>query len=954
MITSLVRYVRKHVNPEEYYKSIFPEVSWAPGSSEAKVLSPFIEEKEPSLTLNRETGAWYSFCASDRRGGSSIVSFQAAYDECSNKEAAMTIYHRFIHPVVNESVIRKYARRLYKTPTVLKYLRSRRLSSKVIKNFKLGWNGSRITIPIYNELDICTNVKMYDPSKKTKYKMINYKHPKESRSYGSPAILYPVKEVIEASPEEPLFICEGEWDVLSLIGLGLRAVTSTAGAGTWPGFYNELFKDRLVVLVYDNDKAGKEGAKLVFKQLLNIAKTIKQLEVPKKYGKDVNDYILKKPKTRIGQFWLDWVNRVEPLVVNPDKLVSTPKAEVIEVSLDQASNADYYNNRLRVQALVAGKDYEPYLLTKKARVICEGSCENCPIAESQNGYKELELNYGDSMILKMIDATDELIRRMILCKVGVPKIKSCKARVERLETFNVLRISIIPTLDSQSREYTTKTAYYIGQNLLANKAYQFEGVLVPLPKNQCATFLFDTARPLQSDIDSFELTRKQAHKLAANFKPKNLTYLGKLQDIADWQSSYVTKIINRPNLHIAVDLAFHSVSSFWFNQEFVPRGMLDILILGDTKCGKGYVTERLCKFYKLGDVASGDNCSFAGLVGGLQKLNSNWRISWGLLPLNHKRLVIIDEASSMTKRDISRMSRIRSEGVAELVKIIRETTQANVRLIWLSNPRSGNKMYTYNTGVEAVRELIGAVEDISRFDFVFTVATDEVASEDINIFAKQFTHKNFSGDYEQELFQALVMWAWSRKPEQVVFTDKATRKIVNKTTEFAEKYSSAIPIVQSENFRFKLAKISAAIAARTFSTDKEYEKLIVETDHVNCAVSLLNSFYTKPSMNYDQFSQTTSAASVVAEPDKVDEALKTYGKDELAIVTGLLEMHQISVDALADYVEDPLNTKNMVGDLVRARCLYRVEGTIYYNKSPDFIKLLRKKQKELLRRKRNE
>jgi DNA replicative helicase MCM subunit Mcm2 (Cdc46/Mcm family) len=160
--------------------------------------------------------------------------------------------------------------------------------------------------------------------------------------------------------------------------------------------------------------------------------------------------------------------------------------------------------------------------------------------------------------------------------------------------------------------------------------------------------------------------------------------------------------------------------------------MLDILVLGDTRCGKGYVAQGLSRHYGLGDIASGDSCSFAGLVGGLQQIRNSWRITWGLLPLNNNRLVIIDEASSMSPDDIARMSRIRSEGVAEIVKIIRESTQANTRLIWLANPRSGRPILSYNTGVQAVKELVGAVEDISRFDIVLTLATNEVPSEVIN------------------------------------------------------------------------------------------------------------------------------------------------------------------------------------------------------------------------------
>jgi len=777
MITSLARYVRKNVGPEEYYKSIFPQVSWSAGSDETKVLSPFINEKIPSLSLNRDTGAWYSFCASDERGGNSIVSFQAAYEEYSNKEAAQDIFHKFIHPIVSDNVIRRGVRKLWKTPTVLKYLRKRLLSKKIVRSYKLGWDGVRIMMPVYNEFGLCINIKLCDPKPKGSIpKMLNYTSPKESRSYGSPTMLHPVENLLELSSDEPIYICEGEWDTLAMLSIGIIAVTSTAGAGTWPSSYNELFRAKDVVIVYDNDLPGRTGAKRICRQLLNIAKTIKQLEVPKKCGKDVTDYMTSNSRMRERESWQSWVDKTKMLVDNPEELI-TPQAEAIQVSLDQASQARWYGQRIRVEALITGKDHSPYLLPQKFRVSCDGSCEACPIAERNEGFKDYELEISDTLILRMIDATYETNRSRLLHIAGIKTTKDCKAKIDNLKAFNIEHLLLIPTLDSESKEYVMRSAYYIGHGLRSNKAYQFEGVITTSPRDQHVVYLFDSAKPVQDEVETFELSESLKKRLLC-FRPKKISYLAKMQSIADWQTRNITKILDRPDLHIAVDLAFHSVSSFYFNKEFIPRAMLDILILGDTRCGKGYVTERLSKYYKLGEIASGDNCSFAGLVGGLQQMGTSWRITWGLIPLNHRRLVIIDEASSLDPKEIGRLSRIRSEGVAEIVKIIRETTQANTRLIWLANPRSGMAMSTYNTGVEAIKELIGTIEDISRFDFALTVASSEVPSETIN--APALYDTSDSDKFTPELCQALILWAWSRSPSQVHLVIKLQKVLLER------------------------------------------------------------------------------------------------------------------------------------------------------------------------------
>jgi len=937
-MNSLIQYIIGNVDPKAYYKTIFPTASWGSGN-EARVCSPFIAEKVPSFSLNGETGAWYSFSAADQRGGKSIVSFHAEVNNISSMDAARELFHQFSHPVIEDKVIRRYIRKLNQTPSVLKYLHSRLISNEVIKQYRLGWTGTRIAFPIYNEFKLCVNMKLYDPSAKDKIpKMIHYTNSEESRSYGSPPLLYPLG-IFELEPKK-IVICEGEWDTLNLISLGIPAITTTGGAKTWPSAYTTNFQNKEVIIAYDNDEAGKSGESLVFKHLINIAKSIHSLQIPKRYGKDINDFFKRHSKTQLDS-WERLVRKSKLLVSNPENLVD--KGEVELVSLDQASQAKYYRKRIQLNALITGKDISPYMLPKKFRISCSGeNCEGCSIAEIPQGFKDFEVPYDSSAILSMLDSSESAIRKKLLSIARISEEKSCKAKVSVLEPFNVENILIIPTLDSGSKQYVMRSIYYTGHGLKTNKAYQFEGVSLPHPKDQHATCLFDTAKPMQDEIESFELTEHMA-KLLKRFRPKKLTILAHLMSLAEWQSRNITKIHERPDLHIAVDLAFHSAQAFTFNREFINRGMLDILILGDTRCGKGFVTEGLSRYYKVGEVASGDNCSFAGLVGGLQQSGTRWLITWGLIPLNHNRIVIIDEASSLTEKDIGRMSRIRSEGIAEISKIIRESTQANTRLIWLANPRSGRALMTYNTGVEAVKELVGAMEDISRFDFVLTVANNEVPSDIINATADYSTKD--ADRYTSEICQALILWTWSRTPEQIQFTTQATNLIIHEAIRFGTIYSSRIPLVQVENIRIKLAKISAAIAARIFSTDEKYQNLIIDAPHVRCACQFLRMIYSKQSMAYEMYSRMAATSMTIDNIEDVSKVFKNLGDFRDSTITGLLELNKISFDNLSDYTADLSIARSLVGELVRLRCLTRNETGGWYAKNPAFGQWLRKNSK---------
>ena len=276
-MNSLVQYIINNVDPKEYYRSIFPDAVWG-SSNEARVFSPFVKEKVPSFSINGETGAWYSFCHSDQRGGKSIVSFHTELRQVTTNEAARQIFHQFVHPTIDDKLVRRYCRKLKNTPSVLAYLKSRLISRTIAVRYKLGWNGVRIAFPIYNEFGLCVNIKFYDPLTKSGSKipkMIHYTIDSETRSHGSPPMLYP----LSTFAEEPktIVICEGEWDTLNLLSLGIPAVTTTSGARSWPSNFNEYFRNREVLIAYDNDDSGKEGQALVLKQLINIAKSIKAM-----------------------------------------------------------------------------------------------------------------------------------------------------------------------------------------------------------------------------------------------------------------------------------------------------------------------------------------------------------------------------------------------------------------------------------------------------------------------------------------------------------------------------------------------------------------------------------------------------------------------------------------------------------------------------------------------------
>jgi hypothetical protein len=77
---------------------------------------------------------------------------------------------------------------------------------------------------------------------------------------GLQLVPYRLPQLLAAAEDEPIFIVEGEKDADRLGELGLVATTNPMGAGKWPAHFAEYFAFRRVVIIADNDDAGRKHA----------------------------------------------------------------------------------------------------------------------------------------------------------------------------------------------------------------------------------------------------------------------------------------------------------------------------------------------------------------------------------------------------------------------------------------------------------------------------------------------------------------------------------------------------------------------------------------------------------------------------------------------------------------------------------------------------------------------
>ena len=621
------------------------------------------------------------------------------------------------------------------------------------------------------------------------------------------------------------------------------------------------------------------------------------------------------------------------------------------ITLSQAQKTKYFRISVQIQVHIAGKAILPYQVPKKIQIICEPkqgqTCKKCSVKKEYDKHKRcfISIDEDDPNLIKFINTGENLFNTIIRNICHIPN--RCQFKFEVMSVYTVEEVYMSEMSSEKPTSSMTRIGYCINKSLECNTPYLITCYTFPEPKTQKIVHVITEADKLKTSIESFELSKKNVDDLNI-FNPlynaknpvKNdddnendnevqmiYDFLHKLYDI---YAGNITRIYKRFDLHMAIDLAFHSPLQFYFNNELVYKGWMDIMIIGDTRCGKGFVSENLVKYYGFGEVVSGENASFAGLVGGIQQISGRWVATWGRIPLNNKRLLIIDESGEMDPKDFSRLSRIRSEGIAEIAKIHAERTQAMTRLIFLTNPK--NRMVsTYSFGIEAINDLVENAEDISRFDYILVVAQNEVDINEINQTRK--VAKNIYTEYDP----TLVQWIWSRNAKQVIFEDKTTDLILKYAIKLGKIYSSKIPLIQGENIRVKLAKISASIAGRLFSHRDDC--IIVKPAHVKAAYVFINLIYKKPCSGYFHLSQLQLQMTDIYNIANFEEYINSF-ENRPDLVHYFVQNNYITVTDLSECLNQPKEVaREIISKLIHHRCIQKRYA--FYVKNKCFTDWLR-------------
>lgn len=848
------------VEPDDL-RLLLPYLTGHHGQGECKGFCPNCEKpgksKSPSAGFNVRTNKWAckGKCGEGGRV-SALVAQLAAKDDTNVVDINTGKPVKVDLP--SEQKLDEMHDLLMRKPVLLKYLiEERGLSKSTITEWNIGYcvgqpRRNSYVVPVYDENDEeVLQIRLY--KRNAQAKMLYWGN-------GNHAMLMNLSALKNS---DEVVLCAGEFDMILNQQNGFPTVTHTGGENTWKPEWSQSFKDKTVFICYDDDDSGHNGALKAAKNLEGIAEAIYIMHLNTGIkGGDITDFYVKLGNDAKDFKLLMDKARKDGKFTTQEEAHDLP-IDGLPVSLSESYNPDI-EKPLELHIQVAGKVMPNYSAPREIHATCGTNkgpiCKVCPMARF-GGDRTVVTRPDDPRLLMAIGIRDSISdeasgsRQKLMAQLVEAKCTS-HSTFRELRKWSIEQLVAVQALgDSRPDEAQTpvdRSVFSVGSyDTGISNSLKVIGKQVHDPRSGHFVLQSWDLEPLDVDIDKFMMTDETRDELAIFQTDEGQSPLEKCLEITRDLADNVTFIYNRGLVHVAADLVWHSVIGFDLLGRREQKGWLEGLVVGDTRTGKSEIAQRLVHHYRAGRFQSCEGASFAGLVGGAQQVNGkHWSVTWGVIPLNDRRLVVMDEFSGVhDKGVIERMSSIRSEGRAQITMISKAEASARTRMLWLTNPVRGRSLSTM-TGVRAIRDLIPQPEDIARFDFAMAVRSDEVASSVIN----SIHHHRVKHEYTSDLCSKLVMWAWSRKPEQVKWSGKAQTDILKAADVLGHQYVDEPPLLQAANARVKLARLAVAFAVRTFSTTTG-EDVKVTSAHVAAAVDFLNKIYSTDAMGYAALSQ---------------------------------------------------------------------------------------------------
>ena len=796
----------------KFFEQYFLGTDFNTGAEEIKVLCPFHNDTHPSASVNTKKDVFHCWVCDV---GYNEQQFLAHINNISLSDANKVVLK--LNETHHDWKLVEKAE-LWANPTFLKKLEDMGFNRNVIDELNLGivkdeQNRLYLGYPVFYN-NVLMDVRRYN--------LLKIENIPKLMSNKGAEMGFIIPYDIWKSTNNTTYILEGEKDMLLARSLGINAITFTGGANATPNDYVlSTFKDRDVVVCYDNDDAGKAGMDKVYQKLSPIVKSIKFVnigEVVLEKGEDFYDFVMKYKKT-VDDFYA--------LPLHDFTIKEKPKKKYTPIKKALKDNS--IKHTLTTQIVVSAEYGDVYAVPTMVEF------------EKTNNDDEGNMLKGE----KKSWVLDESDHKQILELIEVDaKAKNVNAVLKRLANLNDEK-GLNITVKEYKTIYKVKVAgrnednenisldLYSFTPMFVGKEYEIVYSIYTHPnKHQKLVSIAKEVQEIGSYND-FQINKE----ILNNFKGSG-TIDERVNRLFQSAKHHIAKHL-KYDLWFMADLVFNSILEIDYNG--IIKGALDIFILGDTQVGKSETTSHLVDLYHFGHFLSLKTSTTVGLIGGSTKVDGSWLNTIGAIPKQHTRLVVLEEFSGAKPDFIKTLTDIRSSGRVRLARAAGElNVPCRLRMISISNPindTQGNPRFlsTFPNGVIPLMELIPSAEDVARYDGFLLV---EKVKERVNPFGLKLESEPIPKEY----YEHKIQWVATRKPEDVVFAEGSDSYIWEKAEELNKVFESNFPLFGTTT-PLKLARFSVALASLIVNTDETFEKVVVTKEIVDFIINYLKRIY---------------------------------------------------------------------------------------------------------------
>lgn len=883
-------------------------------TGKVQVKCPFHDDSEASAGVNPKDGFFHCFTCSTTH--KNIDEFLSAYHGIPIAQA------RKLEEMLDENIDN-----LESVPDNMDFETKNEIADKLgvthttienMKLFKTGRDKELFTMPVIIN-GVLLDYRSYAPGQPLKVK----------GAQGSKTGLIVGFDDWRKSKKKSTLIVAGEKDLLKARDQGFNAISITGGELALPRLFKGNFKGKDIVIFYDNDDAGKAGARSLAEFMYEAgAKSIRNITDHYEWmenKEDLFDFFDKYDKTRDD---LIAIIKKTP-VMTPSDFKEISKSTVPYMNLFHAKLGANRDKIIQSDVQVSSTFSSSWSIPKTADLLILEEDKEGKSNWNVVGTVEITGN-NIHKILVLLDDEDKIKPQLIKMIKWKTKPYTLKGKgsfphiFDIKEYYTVNRATVVDFVnddvvsrtedDADTGENEEIDLFTLENKLENGKPYNIHYKVVPHPKqkNKLVGIVLKTPTSAMNDVDDFTLTHQIKASLA-RFKNEGIEKLFKR--FKGFAGNFITR-----DLYLAVELTFHSPLRFYYHNK-IERGVIHSSIIGESRTGKSEAAQNAIKKYGLGKIVNAKLVTLVALLGGSTNKDGGWKITSGMIPRNNKSLIALEEIQGVDPEFHKKITEVKSSGRLRLARADGELNlESLVRLLEISNQKTfrggTKKLETYANGIEVIQEIIRANEDIARQDFYVLIPEPKkyMRPDDLS---------NVLEPFDDEDYNNRALWVWSRKPNQIKFEDGVVDYIWTESVEINKVYNSHIKIFGSEAHK-KIARVAIAFAGTLVSTDATFENIVVSKEHVDLATKWLIGLYDNDLFRLKEFVMEERSYSEVTNAS-LDILQRAFNKSPI-LVSQLEKVSSITRgELLAMTGQDPQTFNTVYSNLFKAKFI-RLRG----------------------------